>query len=467
MAAVTASSSATKSSGPTTPGRTISSGSCLTATTSISSGSSDHSLFTERRLASEEEELATWEDLAPEDEPAAKEGVRPCRRLYSSLSRTQKLTGSERPRFVHFLAPSFLAPSATLMADGDGPWYDGLIDEWDKEHRARAIENGQVVVAMRMRGHSADDFDYDPRYEPYIRRLGLLPFVLQFKRRAPPVNHAALTALVDRWRPETHSFHLPCGELTMTLQDMAMISGLPINGQAVTGRVSVGNWRERTADLIGVQPEDPQEGKADTAKVRHSWLKLVRGNTNPCPQDANDVVVQQYARAYLWYVLTKVVFSDATGNSALWMFLEPLNNWDTQYSWGSAALAYLYRQLDLACRRKGGTSSLSGFVWSLSVWMWERIPVGRPDLKNPLMANPRGNHDGLHDDDPYRRPTLAYYWEQVTVYTGSSHVRYKCYMNELDTLTAEQVHWLPYVEDCSIEGTIRIYRIGQTNTVRG
>ena len=30
------------------------------------------------------------------------------------------------------------------MADDDGPWYDGLIDEWDKEHRARAIENGQV-----------------------------------------------------------------------------------------------------------------------------------------------------------------------------------------------------------------------------------------------------------------------------------------------------------------------------------
>ncbi|XBH86018.1 hypothetical protein VPH35_073781 [Triticum aestivum] len=337
------------------------------------------------------------------------------------------------------------------MADDDGPWYAGLIDEWDKEHRARAIENGKLVVAMRMRGHSADGFTYDPWYEPYIRRLGLLPIVLQFKRRAPPVNHTALTALVDRWRPETHSFHLPCGELTMTLEDMAMISGLPIDGQADTGRVSVVNWRKQTGILIDVQPDDPQEGKADTARVRHSWLKLVRGDTNPCPLGANDVVVQQYARAYLWYVLTKVVFSDATGNSALWMFLELLNNWDTQYSWGSAALAYLYRQLDLACRRKGDTSSLSGFVWSLSVWMWERIPVGRPDFKNPLMANPRGNHDGLHDDDPYQRPTLAYYWEQVTVYTGSSHVRYKCYMNELDTLTAEQVYWLPYVEDCDFD----------------
>ena len=30
------------------------------------------------------------------------------------------------------------------MADDDGSWYDGLIDEWDKEHRALAIEKGEV-----------------------------------------------------------------------------------------------------------------------------------------------------------------------------------------------------------------------------------------------------------------------------------------------------------------------------------
>ena len=88
----------------------------------------------------------------------------------------------------------------------------------------------------------------------------------------------------------------------MILKDMAMISGLPINGQAVTGRVSAVNWRERTGILIGVQPEDPLPGKADPSKVRHSWLKQVRGEGNPCPQGANDLVVQQYARAYLWYV---------------------------------------------------------------------------------------------------------------------------------------------------------------------
>ena len=37
-------------------------------------------------------------------------------------------------------------------------------------------------------------------------------------------------ALVDRWRPETHMFHLPCGEMTPTLQDVAYLLGLLIIG---------------------------------------------------------------------------------------------------------------------------------------------------------------------------------------------------------------------------------------------
>ena len=138
--------------------------------------------------------------------------------------------------------------------------------------------------------------------------------------------------------------------ITNLLLPLGHISNsLPINGQAITGHVSAANWRARVGILIGVEPAPPLPGKADTPKVKHSWLKEVRGATNPCPEDANEMVVQQYARAYLWYVLTKVVFSDSTGNSALWMFLELLSNWDTQYSWGSAALAYLYRQVSNIC----------------------------------------------------------------------------------------------------------------------
>uniref|UniRef100_A0A8I6XP92 Uncharacterized protein n=1 Tax=Hordeum vulgare subsp. vulgare TaxID=112509 RepID=A0A8I6XP92_HORVV len=103
--------------------------------------------------------------------------------------------------------------------------------------------------------------------------------------------------------------------MTMTLEDMAMISGLPLNGDTVTGHVSAVNWRQRVGVLIGVEPPPPLPGKPDASKVKHSWLKEVRGA--PCPADADDIVVQQYAWAYLWYVLTKVVLTDTIDNSAL------------------------------------------------------------------------------------------------------------------------------------------------------
>jgi hypothetical protein len=52
----------------------------------------------------------------------------------------------------------------------------------------------------------------------------------------PRMDEALLTGLVDRWRPETHIFHLPFGEMTVTLKDVAMLTGLPIRGRPVVFR---------------------------------------------------------------------------------------------------------------------------------------------------------------------------------------------------------------------------------------
>ncbi|KAK5775303.1 hypothetical protein PVK06_043176 [Gossypium arboreum] len=46
-----------------------------------------------------------------------------------------------------------------------------------------------------------------------------------------------ISALVERWRPDTHTFHLPCGECNVTLEDVALQLGLPIDESAVTGIV--------------------------------------------------------------------------------------------------------------------------------------------------------------------------------------------------------------------------------------
>jgi hypothetical protein len=80
---------------------------------------------------------------------------------------------------------------------------------------------------------------WDERYEPFIRCAGFLPLAQLVTTRGLPLMHSTtLTSLVDRWHPETHMFHLSCGETTMMLQDVTMILGLPIDGTPVCGMVS-------------------------------------------------------------------------------------------------------------------------------------------------------------------------------------------------------------------------------------
>ncbi|KAL0379018.1 UNVERIFIED_CONTAM: Serine/threonine-protein phosphatase 7 long form [Sesamum radiatum] len=44
------------------------------------------------------------------------------------------------------------------------------------------------------------------------------------------IDQHLITALVERWRPETHTFYFPIGEATVTLQDIAIIWALPLEG---------------------------------------------------------------------------------------------------------------------------------------------------------------------------------------------------------------------------------------------
>jgi hypothetical protein len=42
-----------------------------------------------------------------------------------------------------------------------------------------------------------------------------------------------IAAFMDRWRPETHTFHFPIGEMTLGLEGAVMLGGLPCAGQAM------------------------------------------------------------------------------------------------------------------------------------------------------------------------------------------------------------------------------------------
>ena len=49
------------------------------------------------------------------------------------------------------------------------------------------------------------------------------------------INSSLITTLIERWRPETHTFHLRCGETTVTLQDVSVLLGLRTNGAPLIG----------------------------------------------------------------------------------------------------------------------------------------------------------------------------------------------------------------------------------------
>ena len=209
---------------------------------------------------------------------------------------------------------------------------------------------------------------YDERYTPLLKLANLATVARVCRRGTPPFNPAALTALIDRWRPETHSFHLPCGEMTVTLEDVAMILGVKIQGFPVTGDTESEGWQQRVEHFLGRPLAAVEAGK----KRRSSGVSLrwLRQQFRECPPNVDAETVTYYCRAYVLHMLGTVLFPDGTGDTASWMYIPCLLNWEDagNRSWGSAILAFLYRQLCEACRRPGGShATMSGCITLLQV----------------------------------------------------------------------------------------------------
>ncbi|RVW59856.1 Serine/threonine-protein phosphatase 7 long form-like [Vitis vinifera] len=127
----------------------------------------------------------------------------------------------------------------------------------------------------------------------------------------------------------------------------------------------------------------------------------------------------------------------------------------SHYSWGSAVLAYLYREL---CRASlDSATEISGPITLLHLWSWERLHVGRPDFGRPLVlivvphvhdAVVDGLHDHLLSDEALQVDPLGHRW-RVPLYWShnpSPHVL-TFYRDQLDAQTQDQVLWEPYTAD--------------------
>ncbi|XP_068498257.1 protein MAINTENANCE OF MERISTEMS-like [Phaseolus vulgaris] len=200
-----------------------------------------------------------------------------------------------------------------------------------------------------------------------------------------------ISAFVERWHAETNSFHLPIGEMTITLDDVSSLLHLPILGQFPTYvPLEYNGAATILTELLGVE-----EAHKSATYVSVSYL-LLFNNLRMCGG----------------------------------------------YAWGATTLTHLYEQLKDASYFN--TKQLGSYVTLVQAWIYEHFSgMGRRDI-NPsydevhpraaryivahqicAVGDVRVQLDGLTHDDviwtPYEDHRLNRLFE--TIYLFSSHLR--------------------------------------------
>ncbi|KAG9453319.1 hypothetical protein H6P81_006223 [Aristolochia fimbriata] len=238
--------------------------------------------------------------------------------LRCASSLTVTVVSSEQWQ-MSFHAPIGTGMCTLLLIYGDGIFQAGehkvvmadtpLLYDQDS-HRSEAIWHGETLR------HSP----VDERMLPYIEAAGFSALHrVQWLRLDKPL----ITALVERWRSETNTFHLANGEMTITSEDVVVLLRLRVDGDAVIGSTR-GDWMELARVLLGVELPP---GSFQGGRLSLSWL---RGQFSFCPDDATELVCPRSSHG----IPDTVQDFEAAG----------------RYSWGAATLAFLYRELVKACR---------------------------------------------------------------------------------------------------------------------
>ena len=139
--------------------------------------------------------------------------------------------------------------------------------------------------------------------------------------------------------------------MTINLQDMEVIIGVPVDGLPVVGFTRMGNWGDLCAELLGHRPPNREVGAGKNTvvmegpRVKSKWLK--EQFRNPFPANTTEVLVQQYARFYILEMLGGMLFMDKSSERLSIMYLQFFNliSNGKNYNWGSAALSWLYRHI--------------------------------------------------------------------------------------------------------------------------
>ena len=204
-----------------------------------------------------------------------------------------------------------------------------------------------------------------PRFHAIIEESGLAD-LKRFSYRY--ISSPLVSSFVERWQPETNTFHMPFGEMTITLDDVGTLLGIPVTGLPVHASTSMGFTDQ--VDLLerglGVDraSASAELRVARGGVVRMAWIKRVCGEVSPASSVEQ---VECAARGYLLYLLGCTLFADKSATRVPIAYLHLLMDLPRvrRYAWGAAALAYLYSQLGTATR--ADVRQIAGYLTLLTV----------------------------------------------------------------------------------------------------
>ncbi|XP_028246744.1 protein MAIN-LIKE 1-like [Glycine soja] len=212
--------------------------------------------------------------------------------------------------------------------------------------RLKGITRGLIRVVKEMDKENNKFGRPAPEIEGLVAATGLSPLITC---SVDTGNWGLISAFMERWHRETSSFHLPVGEVSITLDDVASLLHLLIVGAFHTFEPL--HVDEAVLMLVELLEVSGEVARAETAQchgpyVCLSWLR-----------DIYQTICQARhwtpaARAYVLHLLGCTLFANKSATHVHVVFLDSLRDLSQSrsYAWGAAALVHMYDHLNDACR---------------------------------------------------------------------------------------------------------------------
>ena len=109
-----------------------------------------------------------------------------------------------------------------------------------------------------------------PKIQGLVAVTGLSPLIRCSVVTGDP---GFISAFVEMWQRETDTFHLPVGELMITLDDVSSLLHLPISDAFHSFHVRLG-WVRDIYEMIELLEVSAEEARAETTRSRGAYVRL-------------------------------------------------------------------------------------------------------------------------------------------------------------------------------------------------